>query len=351
MATKQEIENFLNGNGSPEELEKVKKALRLQNDLPEILEEDEWNQFVATDQLNSDISNDLLKNLRKEYQQPGSVRVIRMMKKLAVAAALIGIALVGWWIFNINSKSSEVLQAEMASVQKKPHWIVNNNHSGKPITITLSDQTKIVLYNNSQLRYQDSFLANRRDIELIGEADFVVFKDKSRPFSVRSGEVLTKVLGTIFNIKTFEKAGSIRVRLFEGSVLIKRGTVVGKRDSLILKPGQEYFLDKPQNRSVVRLMMLPDSKSQSNPVKNKIGSSVVVVNNWFQFDNQSLPDVFDQLEEMYGVRIEYKRKEIQNMYFIGKFEKGDSLQNILETIATLNRLHLRKEADKFIIAK
>lgn len=351
MATKQEIENFLNGNGSPEELEKVKKALRLQNDLPEILEEDEWDQFVATDQLNSDISNDLLRNLRKEYQQPGSVRVVSMMKKIAVAAVLIGIALVGWWMFNINSKSSEVLQAEITTDQKNPHWIVKDNHSGKPISITLNDQTKIVLYNNSQLRYQDSFLVNRRDVELIGEADFVVFKDKSRPFSVRSGEVLTKVLGTIFNIKTFEKAGSIRVRLFEGSVLIKRGTVVGKRDSLILKPGQEYFLDKPQNRSVVRLMMLPDSKLQSNPVKNKIGSSVVVVNNWFQFDNQSLPDVLNQLEEIYGVRIEYKRKEIQNMYFIGKFEKGDSLQNILETIAILNRLHLRKEADKFIIAK
>ncbi len=351
MVTKQEIEKFLNGNGSPEELEKVKNALRLQNDLSEILDEDEWDQFVATDQLNGDISNDLLRNLRKEYQQPGSILVVSMMKKIAVAAALIGIAFVGWWVFNINLKSSEVLQVEIASTQKNPRWIVNDNHSGKPITITLSDQTKIVLYNNSQIRYQDSFLVNRRDVELIGEGDFAVFKDKSRPFSVRSGEVSTTVLGTIFNIKTFEKTGSIRVRLFEGSVLIKRETLVGKRDSLILKPGQEYLLDKPQNHSVVRLMMLPDSKSRSNPAKNKLGSSVVVVNNWFQFDNQSLPDVLDQLEEMYGVRIEYKRMEIQNMYFIGKFEKGDSLQNILETIATLNRLHLRKEAGKFIIAK
>ena len=79
MVTKQEIEKFLNGNGSPEELEKVKNALRLQNDLSEILDEDEWDQFVATDQLNGDISNDLLRNLRKEYQQPGSILVVSMM--------------------------------------------------------------------------------------------------------------------------------------------------------------------------------------------------------------------------------------------------------------------------------
>jgi ferric-dicitrate binding protein FerR (iron transport regulator) len=69
------------------------------------------------------------------------------------------------------------------------------------------------------------------------------------------------------------------------------------------------------------------------------------------FNNQSLASVFRQLEEMYNVDIVYAKKDVAKMYFIGKFNKDDSVETILQNIATLNNLKLTKESNTYIIRK
>ena len=69
------------------------------------------------------------------------------------------------------------------------------------------------------------------------------------------------------------------------------------------------------------------------------------------FNNQSLPQIFDQLEQMFGVEIEYNRKDMQKLYFIGKFDKTDSLEYILKNITTSHNLTLLKQDNKFLIHK
>lgn len=68
------------------------------------------------------------------------------------------------------------------------------------------------------------------------------------------------------------------------------------------------------------------------------------------FNNQSLVQVFDQLEEMYNADIQYSKRDVRNMYFIGKFDKSDSFDNILSQVASLNNLKLIKTKDRFIIS-
>jgi transmembrane sensor len=72
---------------------------------------------------------------------------------------------------------------------------------------------------------------------------------------------------------------------------------------------------------------------------------------WYMFNNQSLPVVFEQLKEMYGVDITYSRRQVANMYFIGKFNKSDSVETILEQIGKLNNLKVKRQNMKYIITK
>jgi hypothetical protein len=69
------------------------------------------------------------------------------------------------------------------------------------------------------------------------------------------------------------------------------------------------------------------------------------------FNNQPLAKVFDQLQDMYNVEIDYTAEEVRNKYFIGKFNRTDSLERILGQIATLNNLKVVKESGKFMIRK
>jgi hypothetical protein len=69
------------------------------------------------------------------------------------------------------------------------------------------------------------------------------------------------------------------------------------------------------------------------------------------FNNQSLPVIFEQLKELYDVDIVYSRKDVQTMYFIGKFDKSESVETILQKIGLINDLKVTRENNKFIIRK
>lgn len=71
-------------------------------------------------------------------------------------------------------------------------------------TIELSDGSLVTLNEHSSVTYK-RFLWNTRTVKLNGEAFFEVKHDVNRPFSVNTGKLLVKVLGTSFIVKTVGK--------------------------------------------------------------------------------------------------------------------------------------------------
>lgn len=69
------------------------------------------------------------------------------------------------------------------------------------------------------------------------------------------------------------------------------------------------------------------------------------------FNNQSLEQVFDQLALLYNVDIVYSKKDVFNIYFIGKFNKSDSLEAVISQISAVNNLTVTRQNNKFIIAR
>ena len=101
---------------------------------------------------------------------------------------------------------------------KKEAWVEIKAPAWTRAQFSLPDGTTGWLNSNSSLKYNGNFYADRQ-VTLKGEAFFDVFKDKRRPFIVTTNMVLVKVLGTRFNIASYENEKNIEVVLEEGKLI------------------------------------------------------------------------------------------------------------------------------------
>lgn len=89
--------------------------------------------------------------------------------------------------------------------------------AGRSYRLMLSDGTEVVLNAATTLRFPFSFNARRREVWVDGEAYFKVAKDAVRPFVVHTPLTQIDVLGTSFNVNTYNK-GVVSTSLVEGKV-------------------------------------------------------------------------------------------------------------------------------------
>lgn len=83
--------------------------------------------------------------------------------------------------------------------------------------LVLPDGSQITLNAHSQIAYAKSFGKKNRDISLNGEAYFDVTKG-SIPFIISAGETQTTVLGTSFNIRSYESEDAVELMVVSGKV-------------------------------------------------------------------------------------------------------------------------------------
>ena len=83
-------------------------------------------------------------------------------------------------------------------------------------TLTLPDNSEVILNAASKLKYNKKTWENKRDLELDGEAFFKVSKGKR--FTVKTDAGIVQVLGTQFNVK--ERDNYFEVHCYEGLVAV-----------------------------------------------------------------------------------------------------------------------------------
>jgi len=308
-------------------------------------------------------------NLRQQNNSPVTP-VVTMEKqpgmrgrkywRMAVAAASVIIVLgFGWLLLQNKTETAPAVATGSKEIQAdsdKTGTRFETNVTGKPRRFILPDGSEVILWDQSIVSFNTVFTGNKRDISLRGKASFKVVKDKTRPFTVYSDGIATTALGTEFSVTSFAKENIITVRLEEGKVVVKsmdsvKGNFI---NPLYLLPGQELVYNKQQLTAIVRKfktdlngnVVAKDQIIEDDPSMPKNNGGT-----WFMFNNQSLSQIFDQLGLIYNVDIVYKKKDVEKMYFIGKFDKKDSLGYILQSIATINNLTLSKDKTKYIIRK
>lgn len=152
-----------------------------------------------------------------------------------VAAACIVLMALGvgvWWFFS-------------------PHWTEYSTELAQQRTVTLPDESVIVLDAHSRVRVR--YTDKERAIALEqGQARFGVAKDPLRPFRVRARGQTVVALGTQFDIELISKA--VLVTLIEGHVAV--GGVTSRSEQPARSsnaPGSAAVASRAPGRQVVEL--------------------------------------------------------------------------------------------------
>ncbi len=361
------IKNWLNSNienqQNFESLKSTWELLGVRKSWHDVNVDTEWLQLKNN--LESDVAKVIYLPQRQIPQTQPVVELFENKNKfrriyiaVSIAVSVILMFFIGGkFLFNNSVPANEIIKRETVDIPPADPIRNEVNRTGKPVFFKLEDGSTVVLFGKSEIRFKTKFPADRRDIILYGKAQFKVAHDKSKPFTVFSGDIKTTALGTNFTVTAFQDEDRIVVRLNEGKVVVRP---VDKSNSgfvkdAILLPGQELTYDKKTKIIKVRTLTTEKKKTINGVVvtdggKNRPDIPTNYRGSWFMFNNQSLIKIFESLQEMYNTRIIYSEKDLQKLYFIGTFNRTDSLEGILQHIADLNNLTVTKTDSTFIIS-
>jgi hypothetical protein len=266
---------------------------------------------VAEPQLQSEIER-LLQTIRT---QPAAVdpraRILRVPVKWWYAAASILIILVAglYYQFNNQDKKDSVNAHKYVLQISAKHLIENINTSNQKTKIILPDGSIVTLEPDSRISYANSFdSTNTRDVYLSGQAFFSVIKNKNQPFRVFANEIITKVLGTSFTVRSFEKDSVIEVTVKTGKVSVYSQT--NNNGSKKADPNKLGGILLTANQQLVYAKLAQTFQKIIAESPAIIAPEILDQN--IPYEDVPLEIVFEQLSQAYGIEIIYDSEVLKN---------------------------------------
>ena len=197
---------------------------------------------------------------------------------------------------------------------------------GGEYQVKLSDGTLVYLNSLTRLRFPVLFSGQTRVVELEGEAYFEVAKDVEKPFIVKTGTYDVQVLGTHFNISTYEEESTVETTLVEGAVAISGEGIEGK---IVLKPDEQFVFDRESGKCGVK------SVDVSYFVAWKDGK--------FRFRDVRLEDIMRAVERWYNVQVVYEDESVKNLRFGFNMSRHETIEPLLNIFELNGKVKINKE--------
>jgi transmembrane sensor len=202
--------------------------------------------------------------------------------------------------------------------------------NGETKTFVLGDGSQVLLNARSSLKVPRwGFSATSREVFLDGEANFsVTHTDDNRKFVVKTlKDFEVVVLGTEFSV--FSRQRGAKVVLNKGKVQVnyQQGQTARK---LVMKPGEMVSFDQ-HNQAIRR--DVPASETVSMWKEKR-----------FVFDEATLADIAQILEETYGVQVEIGTPALARRSLMGSF-RAENLDELLQTISDLLDINVVRQQD------
>ncbi|NKI27585.1 DUF4974 domain-containing protein [Arenibacter sp. 6A1] len=192
---------------------------------------------------------------------------------------------------------------------------------GKKFNVELSDGTKVFLNSGTVLTFPIKFLKGKeRQVFLSGEAFFDVSKDSLHPFMINSNDLKVSVLGTKFNMASYQEDQASQVVLVEGSVKLSANKELLKNgQTTILEPGFKGSFDKEKGDFTTEKVL-------TNIYTSWMDGELV-------FREVTFNNILKKLERQFDVTILNENKVMAKEKFNASF-KDNSLPKILEYFKT-----------------
>ncbi len=234
-------------------------------------------------------------------EETGDSRKGFTILKWGIAAMLI-IGLANIFLLTKNEEKSEL--AETSTAEQRSDIEVKNT-SDSDSEVKMEDGTVVRLKKNSSISYPKHFGKESRNVYLKGEAFFKVKRNPNAPFIVHTGDLVTEVLGTSFNVKSYDNSKAIEVSVTSGRVSVYEMTekASDKKNGVILTPNQKVVFDKNSKRITPGIVENPIVLT---PLVDKID---------FVFEDAPLPLVLQKLKNVYGIEIIVENQDLNQCAF------------------------------------
>jgi len=217
--------------------------------------------------------------------------------------------------------------------------------------VILPDSSIVRLNAGSKLTYDAEFGITNRNATLSGEAYFEV-KKSTMPFIIHANSVEIKVLGTIFNVKSYPDDKTTETTLIHGRVEV----------SLDKRPGQKFIL-KPNEKLIVandmEEVITPRASQKKEPMV--VLSSLthnndddIIETSWVNdkliFQDETLDEMARKMERWYNVTIDIPDSRIAMMRVTGTFEK-ETVKQALDALQIAFKFNYSIKGNRIVITQ
>ncbi|KAA6439048.1 DUF4974 domain-containing protein [Dyadobacter flavalbus] len=217
---------------------------------------------------------------------------------LRSAAVIMLLAGLGWILWTRNQQRQVDYKQLVAHAEEQ--LVEKINHTRNPLLIRLPDGSTVKLSPGGRISFPAKSRLTR-EVYLSGEAFFDITRDSSRPFFVYANEVVTKVLGTSFSVRSYsgEKQVSVSVRTGKVAVFTRRDAEMTHKQrskeltGVVIEPNQQIVVSRESVKMIKSLVSSPQIIADGT------------VNYNFEFDDVPASEVFAALRRAYGIDSRY----------------------------------------------
>ena len=228
-----------------------------------------------------------------------------------------------------KNELGEIVYMESAKTNSISYNTMSLPKGSKPMRLVLSDGSLVWLNAASSVTFPTAFIGSERKVSITGEAYFEVAHNASKPFYVSHDDITVRVLGTHFNVNTYQDESNIKVTLLEGSVNVSKGN-----NSARLKPGEQAVVAKDKIGLITNI---------------DLEEVMAWKNGQFYFKGTELKSIMRQIEKYYNVEVEFK--DDINDEFYAKMERNINVSEFLKKLELTNIVHFKIEGNKITVMK
>jgi transmembrane sensor len=244
-----------------------------------------------------------------------------LLRYAAAAAIVASVGVVTWALFLSPKKS---FSYEAIKLQHQLQETVNNTRSAQKVN--LGDGSYVILQPSSKIAYPKHFEAGKREVYMEGQAFFQVAKDPSKPFYVYAHELVTKVLGTSFDVQALPDDNTIKVIVHTGKVTVYQRKLnsaeqdLAKSNATIITPNQQVVFNRRQASIAKAITVQPQMLSMNNTTHT--GSDQMV------FTGAPASQVLAALQKAYGINMVFDEEMLSHCSFTGTFTNETFFEKI-----------------------
>ncbi len=196
--------------------------------------------------------------------------------------------------------------------------------------VHLPDGSTVILNRHSTLDYPPD-IAGGREVTLSGEAYFDIVHRTGQPFLVHTGKIVTKVLGTAFNIKAYPGEDAIEVTVDHGKVQVLKG-----------RSNMGLLTDNQQMRY---------NKDTEGYISQKVNVEAVMA--WkpeeVVFDDITMEEAARRIGQRFNVTVSFANAIVKECRVTATFYQEDDLDEIMTVICAVSQSNFVIKGNTIVI--